>query len=443
MKFYFIFAPIKFFKSRYSSDGIKPSSYLLSDGETVDKIISKALKPQIAALYGGEDSVKLVGFSYKQYDEDGWSFYPLQLFVNDEYKKIRWIKWRSESREYFVLDNGLRDEVSGETFLNNTPIDDLPVDITLCTDKEAEALRRFEHDVRTDILSMPETELRHTRDGVPDYCSPTFYYEFSRQISALLTEVSGCADLAKKAVFYRAWSAAPVNSGGWTYSTVWLARLPNLPDDIDNKEVDFFYRWRSLKGEEYLSPFDEIGADNILFELCESVPPVELNRGDLPAAVPDKAGLREFLNNDYLAEIYKKAKLEVVRPKSYVYYFDLKFIHLRDRHRNEIVVKFKSKRKAQKLLEFRNFFVDIIGELNAKHRSDISFVPCNSDDISQDSNSYVAVLDFGEAPMEILVEIVDTLNEKTKGIKTVKLFNYQELFESRIDQNLLNNLMNK
>ncbi len=56
MKFYFIFAPIKVFKSRYSSDGIKPSSYLLSDGETVDKIISKALKPQIAALYGGEDA---------------------------------------------------------------------------------------------------------------------------------------------------------------------------------------------------------------------------------------------------------------------------------------------------------------------------------------------------------------------------------------------------
>ncbi len=94
-------------------------------------------------------------------------------------------------------------------------------------------------------------------------------------------------------------------------------------------------------------------------------------------------------------------------------------------------------------MEFHGFFVDMVGELNAKHRSDISFVPCNSNDFSQDSNSYVEVLDFDEAPMEILVEIVDTLNEKTKGIKTVKLFNYQELFESRIDQNLLNDLMNK
>lgn len=168
-----------------------------------------------------------------------------------------------------------------------------------------------------------------------------------------------------------------------------------------------------------------------------------MNRGDLPAAVPDKAALREFLNNDYLAEIYKKAKLEVVRPKSYVYYFDLKFIHLRDRHRNEIAVKFKSKRKAQKLSEFHSFFVDMVGELNAKHGSDISFVPCSTDDFSQDSNSYVAVLDFKDAPMDILVEIIDALNEKTKGIKTVKLFNYQELFGSRIDQELLNDLMKK
>jgi len=78
MRFSFIFAPLKAFKSRYSSEGIPPSSYQMSDGEKVDKIISKAIKPQIAALYVGEDSVKLVGFSYKQYDENGWSFYPLQ-----------------------------------------------------------------------------------------------------------------------------------------------------------------------------------------------------------------------------------------------------------------------------------------------------------------------------------------------------------------------------
>ncbi len=443
MGFNFIFAPIKAFKSRYSLERIIPSSYQLSDGKTVDKIISKAIRPQIAALYGKDNSIKLIGFSYCQYNNHGWSFYPTQLFVNDNYQKIQWIKWRSDNKKYFVLNDDIRDEVSGEPISTDTQIDDFPVDIMLCSDEEAAILKDFEHDVRTDILSMPQSEIRHTRDGVPDYCSPTFYYEFSRQISALLTKVSGCADLAKKAVFYRAWSAAPVNSGGWTYSTVWLARLPNLPDDIDNKEVDFFYRWRSLKGEEYLSPFDEIGADNILFELCKSVPPVKLECGNIPAVVPNPKNICEFLNNDYLVEIYKRAKLEVVLPKSYVYYFDLNFIHLRDRHRNEIVIKFKSKKKAERLLEFHGFFVDIIGELNSKHRSDISFVPCNSDDFSQDSNSYVAVLDFGEAPMEILVEIVDTLNEKTKGIKTVKLFNYQELFESRIDQNLLNDLMNK
>lgn len=138
------------------------------------------------------------------------------------------------------------------------------------------------------MLTMPPTELRHTPDGAPDYCSPTFYYEFSRQISPQLAEVSGDADIAKKAEFYRVWSAKPVNHEGWTYSAMWLARLPRLPDDIDNKETDFFYRWRSLGDEEYLSPLDEVGADNILFELCLTVPPIELQCGDIFAAVPDK-----------------------------------------------------------------------------------------------------------------------------------------------------------
>lgn len=224
---------------------------------------------------------------------------------------------------------------------------------------------------------------------------------------------------------------------------MWLARLPRLPDDIDNKEVCFYYRWRSLKEKQYLSSFDEVGADNILFELCKSVPPLKLDCGNPAAVVPDKTALCAFLDNGYLTEIYKKAKLEVVQSKSYMYYFDLNFSHLRDRHRNEIVVKFKSKKKAEKLLEFDKFFVDMVGELNSKHVSDISFVNCNANDFFSDSNTYVAVLDFGESPMNILVEIVNILNERTKGIKSVKLFNYQELFASSIDQTLLSDLMNK
>lgn len=443
MKFYFIFAPIKVFRSRYSSDGIKPSSYILSGGKTVDKIISEALKPQITALYNTEDSIKLVGYSYAQYDDQGWSFYPAQLFINEKFKKIQWIKWRSGSKEYFMLDNTTRDKVSGEPFPDNAPNDDIPVDIMLCTEEQSAALMRYEHDIRTDIFSIPGSELQHTCDGVPDYCSPTFYYEFSRQVSALLTEVSGCKGFAEKAEFYRAWVASPINCGGWTYSTMWLARLPRLPDDLDNKEVSFFYRWRSLGEKEYLSPFDEMGADNILFELCGSMPPVELDSGNLPAVVPDKTALVEFLDNSYLIEIYQKAKLEAVRPSSYSYYFNLNFCHLRDRHRNEITVKFKSKKKAEKLLEFHNFFVDMIRELNSKHDSEISFVPCNANDFSADSNSYTAVLDFGGSPMDILVDIVNTLNDKIKGIKSVKLFNYKELFESSVDQALLNDPINK
>lgn len=208
MRFSFIFAPIMVFKSRYSSERIQPSSYMLSDGKKIDKLISEAVKPQITALYGKEDNVKLVGFSYEQYNDHGWSFYPVQLFVNDEYRKIQWIKWRSANKEYFVLNNTARDEVSGEPLTDNAPVDNFPVDIMLCSDEEAAELKQYEHDVRTDILSMPlseHSELQHTRDGVPDYCSPTFYYEFSQQISSLLTEASGCNDLAKKAEFYRAW----------------------------------------------------------------------------------------------------------------------------------------------------------------------------------------------------------------------------------------------
>lgn len=174
MSFNFIFAPIKVFKSRYSSEGIKPSSYQLFNGKTVDKIVSKAIKPQIAALYNRDNNVKLVGFSYAQYNDHGWSFYPMQLFVNDEYKKIQWIKWRSDNNEYFVLNNVIRDKASGEPILTNIKIDNSPIDIMLCSDEEAAILKHFEHDIRTDILSMSQSELRHTQDGVPYYCSSDF-----------------------------------------------------------------------------------------------------------------------------------------------------------------------------------------------------------------------------------------------------------------------------
>ncbi len=342
-----------------------------------------------------------------------------------------------------MLNHDIRDKVSGEPILDNASVDDFPIDITLCSAEEEAALKPFEHAVRTDILSMPKSELRHMRDGVPDYCSPTFYYEFSRQISPLLTAISGCDNFAEKAEFYRAWSSVPVNFNGWTYSTMWLARLPSLPDDIENKEVNFIYRWKSLKGREYLTPFDEIGADNILFELCKSNPPVKLNCGSRPAVIPDKTALLDFLDNGYLEEIYKAAKLEAVRPKAYKYYFELNFCHLRDRHRNEIAIKFKSKKKPQKLFEFHKFFVDLVEEINAKHGSDIFVFPKSADYYYSDSASFGAMLDFRDSPMELLVEIVNVLNDKTKGIKSVKLFNYRELFESSIDNALLNDLLNR
>lgn len=129
-------------------------------------------------------------------------------------------------------------------------------------------------------------------------------------------------------------------------------------------------------------------------------------------------------------------------PKAYNYYFDLKFCHLRDRHRNEVVMYFKSKRKAAKIAEFHNFFVGLVEKINAEHGADISFSPCGTDDFT-DSSNYSAILDFKDEPMEILVDIVWVLNENTKGIKSVKLFNYQKLFESEIDRDLLSELMNK
>lgn len=47
----------------------------------------------------------MIGYDYIQYDEDQWSYYPVQLVVSNRNIGIIWIKWTCGVPDYnFVFD---------------------------------------------------------------------------------------------------------------------------------------------------------------------------------------------------------------------------------------------------------------------------------------------------------------------------------------------------
>ncbi len=267
----FTFAPVKIFKDRYGVSSAAPTAYELADGTKFERYAAKALSKPLSDIYKNQD-LQLVGYSYKQYDKNGWSCYPTQLFADGEYKGICWLKWRFNDGGYFTLCD--------KPIANNEKkiAEGFPDEITLCTDEEAKELRQYEHQVRTDLLNSENwTGIHPAKCGFPENVNPTFYYELLRQLSGDLTGISACPTFGERAVIFFPVFSEIVKHKDWYYTTMDLKRQPDWADE-ETSDLLVYYRFKSLRGLE-ITPFDEFGSDNILFELCVTKPPVELGNG--------------------------------------------------------------------------------------------------------------------------------------------------------------------
>lgn len=409
----FTFAPVKIFKDIYGVSSAAPSAYELSDGTKFEKYAAKSLQKPLCAVYKSLD-LQLVGYSYKQYDKNGWSFYPTQLFADGEYKGICWIKWRFNDGGYFVLCD--KPIVSSEKKI----AEKFPDEITLCTDAEANELRQYEHRVRTDLLCSEEWEDIHpAKFGFPENVDPTFYYEFLRQLSKKLTEISLCRDFRKRAVVSFPVFSEIVKHGDWYYTTMELTRQPDWADE-ETSNLLVYYRYRALEYSE-ITPFDEFGADNILFELCDKKPPVELNHGILrPPVCANKIELREFLSSAYVDDKIYEEKLQKVIGESYNFSFPVIFERISVNKYPNIMfwVKFKSTKTPEKQTELINRIVGLAKRVNI--RSSNTAAPERWGDFRSDSYMYL-YLNLDNVNDREFVEFVRLIDENIKGIKSVKI----------------------
>lgn len=226
-----------------------------------EKAVETALAEECEKMYG-KKRVKLTGYSYQQYNEDGWSYYPVQLSVNSKLQGIIWIKWQYGNKdEYFNLIR-----TSKGTSLTVPPI------FRFCTDEERQRLSNehkqpnLEYDILAGkkIVCFTVTQLR----GIDTFF---FIYELRRQITPMLTDLTGIKDLYKKIVQVEIIDRFAINKDGYTYSDAEITIEPINSWEIYPK-YRFVIRWKSDTNREYIDVKDVVGTNDITFEFSPIIP---------------------------------------------------------------------------------------------------------------------------------------------------------------------------
>lgn len=252
-------APSKLYLQGYS---IEQDNYF-GEKHPFEKAAEAALAEECEKLYG-KKRVKLTGYSYEQYNQDGWSYYPVQLSVNSKLQGKTWIKWQYENKdEYFNLIR-----TSRGTSLT------VPHIFRFCTDEERQRLSS-EHkqpDLEYDILAGKTLPAFLSVNNYYDKMRVFFFtYELRRQITQLMTNLTGITDLYKKIEQMNIISIYAVNKDGYTYTDAEIVIEPINPWEA-HPSYSFVIRWKSNTDKEYIDVKDVVGTNDITFEFSPIIP---------------------------------------------------------------------------------------------------------------------------------------------------------------------------
>lgn len=133
-----------------------------------------------------------IGYDYKQYNLNGWSYYPVQLIVKSRLSGVIWIKWRCKNKnEYFVFNGS-----------DQSNMERLPEEYCFCDDTENIALSEMYAQPKF-ISNICDSKLIKFIPNSPqtDLSSYAFNYEYQRQMTKLYSEITGISDIGKYLVF--------------------------------------------------------------------------------------------------------------------------------------------------------------------------------------------------------------------------------------------------
>lgn len=262
-----------------------------------EKKAEDVLTEECEKIYG-KKRVKLTGYGYEQYNENGWSYYPVQLSVNSKVQGISWIKWQYENKDgYFnLIRTSKEDSIT------------LPQKFCFCTVEEEIRLSNEHRQpiLKYDILDGKKivcftvTQLR----GIDTFF---FIYELRRQITPMLTDLTGITDLYKKIVQVEIIDIYSINRNGYTYCDAEITIEPINSWEIYPKYL-FVIRWKSNIDKEYISVKDIIGSNDIVFEFSPSIP-----NGYSDGRIT-KVSNKNIISKDVILDFFKKYEKSNKKP---------------------------------------------------------------------------------------------------------------------------------
>lgn len=223
-----------------------------------EKLIENALNNQANELFQGK-RVKLIGYDYTQYNENLWSYFPMQLIISEKVKGIIWIKWKCEENGYFVFNASKEDDFKY-----------IPSCFRFCDKSENSQLMEKYPQPEMEYNICSPSNIQFIPDAVlPNKFSPTFCYELQRQLTEEFVKLTGIGNIKEYLGISRVMLNSVLHLNGFSYAVLVIHSKPYRRLD---KKLKIQIRWKSKTDSLYIEPTCVIGSDEVTFEFSDMIP---------------------------------------------------------------------------------------------------------------------------------------------------------------------------
>ena len=385
------FAPMKSLGVDYQSNNYLENKHYPIHTPRFEELAESELLQYCQQKYGSA-KVKMLGYDYRQYNNDGWSHYPVQLIVNGKLRGISWIKWQNcVQGYYFILD-----------YPYKSSCEDYPQNIRPCTDEENLVLSASYPQPCMNEIICSNNLIKLAPDSFnPTGVSFSFIYELQRQLTNLLGELTEIKDVYKHLVLSNFVPNCTVYENGYGYSYVVIC---SFPFSSDNRFYTLAVRWHGINIDNIPKPTYIVDSKSITFELAQAMP--ANYRGAMIKIFADKSRIIEIARS---SRKLKRIQIETYFPVFFLCsnYPDIKY---------DII--FESPVSDDEINLICTVADDFIRKYNDQNHNLIH----GFDIMKEHGNEIELYVDFGDADPEVLNYFLMTISKFIHGIK--KIFTY-------------------
>lgn len=354
-----------------------------------EEIADKELSRQCFERYN-TTRVSLIGYSYTQYNENGWSNYPVQLVVKGNLLGIVWIRWQNRNcKDYFVINKSYDNHCN-----------DYPINFVLCSDNENKELaKKYPQPVFAGIVCSNKY-IKLSNDITFHGMSNSFVYEYQRQMSQQLINFTGKKDILKNLIIRGITVGYLESNELYTYS---MAPV-KTKSKIDGTWYMVAIRWHSAKFDRVIAIDEEVDSESIVFEIAESVPFERIRTRCQIMRDPNGA--------EMLADISRRClKPQKVPAETYfpVYIENVRYPDVK------LMIKYSVKVDDNIISDLHNIVGNLIIQYNEQSQDKIH----DYDVKPTSNNSLVLYIDFGNADANALLFILENISNTISCVNQI------------------------